>query len=129
MSEEERKVKYTRAHEAYSKLKSGASFESVVAEFSEDTVSAKKQGNIGWITEGAIDPVFSKKVFTEMKKDEISEPFQTSFGFHVVKLIEAPAVVTQPFEKVSGDIRHQLRKAAKDAELERLMTSVSIKRM
>jgi len=127
-TEAERKVKYTRAHQAYSQLKAGADFSAVVAEFSEDTISAKKDGSLGWLNQGAIDPVFSKTIFSELKAGEISPPIQTSFGFHIVKLISAPAIIKKPLAKVKGDIRHQLRKQIKDAEMARLLSSVDIQR-
>ncbi len=126
MSEEDRKIKYTRAHEAYSKLKTGVGFAQVATEFSEDSISVKKGGEIGWLNEGAIDPVFSKKIFSELKKDQLSEPFQTSFGFHIVKLLEEPSVVKKPLERVKGDIRNQLRKKVKEVEMERLLNSIAI---
>jgi len=126
MSESERSARYTRASEAFSQLKTGKEFAEIAKEYSEDTVSVKKGGVIGWINEGAIDPVFSKKVFEEMKKGEVSEPFQTSFGFHIVKLLEEPAVVKQPLESVMGDIRYQLRKKVRQAEMERLKASQEI---
>jgi peptidyl-prolyl cis-trans isomerase C len=56
-----------------------------------------------------------------MEPNQISEPFETAFGFHVVKLLEGPVVVKKPFEAVSGDIRYRLRNQAKDAELKRLL--------
>ncbi|MCJ8272556.1 MAG: peptidylprolyl isomerase, partial [Psychrosphaera sp.] len=74
------------------------------------------------------DPVFSAKVFNELKKDQLSEPFQSSFGFHIVKIIEGPMVVKKPLDKVKGDIRHQLRKAAKATELARLTSAITINR-
>ncbi|NVJ62009.1 MAG: peptidylprolyl isomerase [Gammaproteobacteria bacterium] len=126
MSEEEQKSKYTRIHEVYSKLNAGKSFDELAADYSEDTVSAKKGGVVGWINKGAIDPVFSKMVFEQLKAGELSEPFKTSFGFHIVKLIEGPAVVKQPLERVRGDIRHQLRKEAKQVELERLLKTINV---
>jgi peptidyl-prolyl cis-trans isomerase C len=126
MSEIERKAKHTRAHEAYSKLKTGEDFAKIVSEYSEDTISAKKSGELGWINEGAIDPIFSKTVFSQLKTDEISAPFQTSFGFHIVKLLAEPAVVKKPLERVKGDIRFRLRKKVKDEEMMRLMNSVKV---
>lgn len=127
MSEAERKAKLTAAEEAYSKLKAGANFAKIAARYSEDTISAKKGGDIGWIREGAIDPRFSKTVFS-MKPGEISKPFETAFGFHIVKLIEGPVEAKQPFEAVEGDIRYQLRNQAKAAEIKRLVAETSIKK-
>jgi peptidyl-prolyl cis-trans isomerase C len=126
MNEQERQVIYSKAMEAYSKLRSGEPFEQIAQSYSEDKISAKRGGSLGWMLKGAISPVFSNKVFAELEKGNISEPFLTEFGYHIVLLEQAPSIVKQPFEKVSGDIKRILRKMAKDAELARLTNSVEI---
>ncbi len=127
MSEQERQAKLTTAQEAYSKIRSGEKFGAIAGMYSEDKISAKKAGDLGWVKEGTIDKRFSNTVFS-MEVDNISEPFETPFGFHIVKLIEAPQVVKQPLQAVAGDIRYQLRNQAKKAEMERLLKEVKIER-
>lgn len=127
MSETERQVKLTTAQEAYSRIRAGADFGEVARDYSEDKVSAKKGGDLGWLKEGSIDARFSKTLF-ELKPGEVSEPFETPFGFHVVKLIEGPKVVKRPLSAVAGDIRYQLRNKAKQAELERLVGEVKVEK-
>lgn len=125
MSENEQQAKLTQAHELYSRLKSGEKFEVLAAEFSEDQNSAKKGGSLGWLKEGAIDATFSEKAFS-LTESKFSEPVKTPFGFHIIKVLESPTVITQPLEKVKGDIRYQLRNKAKEAELIRLMKQVEV---
>lgn len=127
MSEQERKAKLTAAQEAYGKLKKGDDFGSVAQAMSEDRVSGTKGGDLGWLREGSIDPRFSQKVFA-MKADELSEPFETTFGFHVVKLLEPAQTVKKPFEAVQGDIRYQLRAETKKAEMDRLQAKAKVER-
>lgn len=127
MGENEKKAKFTSAHAAQSQLKTGKKFEDVAKNYSEDAISAKKGGDLGWLKEGSIDKRFSDTVFA-MKPGDTSEPFETSFGYHIVKLIEGPMVVKRPFDSVKGDIRYQLRNKAKDEELKRLKGTVSIKK-
>lgn len=125
MSEQERQALLTRAHEIYGKADAGESFEDLVLEYSEDKLSAKNGGDLGWVQEGAIDPAFTKVAF-ELKKGEISKPIVTPFGFHVIKVLEEAQVMTQPFEAVKGNIRYELRQKAKKAEMERLKGLVEI---
>jgi peptidyl-prolyl cis-trans isomerase C len=125
MSETERLAKQTTIQAAYSALKAGTPFEEVAKDYSEDAISAKKGGDLGWLSEGAIDKRFSDQVFS-MEPGTISEPFETPFGFHVVKLIEGPVATTRPLEAVKGDIRYQLRNEAKAAEIERLKAQITI---
>jgi len=125
MTEAERKAKLTTATEAWSKLKAGEDFGKIADDYSEDRISAKKGGDLGWLKKGSIDPKFSMKIF-EMNKNDISEPFETSFGYHIVKIIEEPKTVKKPFEAVKGDIRYLLRQQSKDAELDRLKAQTNI---
>jgi peptidyl-prolyl cis-trans isomerase C len=124
-SEEERKAKHTAAQEAHALLRSGQEFAEVARAKSEDLISSGKGGDLGWIKEGAIDPAFSKKVFAQ-PQGEVSEPFETPFGYHIVKVLAAPQVVRRPFEAVAGDIRHRLRNEAKQTEIKRLRSQSKV---
>jgi len=123
MSNEEREALLTKAHEVYSKANAAEDFAELAKGYSDDKVSAKKGGDLGWIKQGAIDKAFSNKVFS-MKQGDISEPISTPFGFHVVKILAAEKVIKQPFESVKGNIRYELRQLAKDAETDRLLDLV-----
>ncbi len=127
MSEPERKAKMTTAMEAYSKIMSGDTFAGIAEKYSEDKVSSKKGGDLGWVKEGSISPKFSAKAL-ELKQDEVSQPFETVFGYHVLKVIEEPKIIMKPFKSVAGNIRYQLRNEAKKAEMERLMAKAEIKK-
>ncbi|MGY8776376.1 MAG: peptidylprolyl isomerase [Spongiibacter sp.] len=125
MGKEERQARLTKAREVYSKLREGRDFSALASQYSEDTISAKQGGSLGWVKRGDIDPVFSERVFS-MSVGDLSEPFATPFGYHIVQIEEDVKTVEEPFETVKGDIRYQLRQAAKDAEMERLLSEVEI---
>ncbi|GAB59523.1 peptidylprolyl isomerase [Rheinheimera nanhaiensis] len=127
MTEAERQAKYSKALEAYSKARTGDNFAELAKAYSEDSISAGKGGQLGWLQHGAVSPLFSAQVFEKLTAGEISEPVLTEFGYHLIKLEQEPNTVKQSFEAVSGDIRRILRAMAKDAELERLRQSVTIK--
>lgn len=120
MDDTERQVVLSKAAEAYSRISAGEDFAAVAKAVSEDRVSAEQGGDLGWINEGAVSAGFSNKVFG-MQTGEVSEPFLTDFGFHIVKLEEAPQQVTRSLETLKGDIRYQLRNESKTAEIDRLL--------
>jgi peptidyl-prolyl cis-trans isomerase C len=126
MNEQERQAALTKAAEAHSKVMAGETFADVAKTLSEDKISAQKGGDLGWVNEGAISKTFSEKVFA-MAAGDISEPFVTDYGFHVVQMIEAPQDVIKPLEALKGDIRYQLRHESKKAETQRLLDSVEYK--
>jgi len=127
MGEAERKAKLTTAQEAYSEVNGGKDFAAVADALSEDKVSSKKGGDLGWLKEGSIDPALSTRAFA-MKAGTVSEPFETPFGFHVLKVIEEPRIVRRPYQAVAGDIQYQLRNQARETELARLKATVKVER-
>lgn len=119
MSADEKNARLLKAKEAYARTQQNEPFEALVREYSDDKLSAQKGGDLGWLKAGAIDPEFSRKIFS-LQEGEISEPFVTSFGYHIVKVLEGQQETTRPFEAVKGDIAYQLKQQAKDAEMSRL---------
>lgn len=128
MSEQEVNVVKTNAYEAYSKLRANEDFAKLAKTYSEDRLSAEKNGELGWIKEEAIDSEFSKIAFS-LKEGEFSKPIRTPFGFHIIKQLQAPQIIKQPFEAVKGDIRYQLRAQAKQAEYEKLLKQVKVEKI
>lgn len=127
MSEAERLAKQTKAQDAKVKVMTGQPFNEVAQALSEDKLSAKKGGSLGWLKTGSVSPEFSDLIFNKLKAGEVSEPILTTFGYHVVKLDEAPKTVKQPLEAVAGQIKYALKKEAKEAEEKRLKESVNVK--
>jgi len=125
MSETEKNARLTTTHEVFSKLRAGKDFAEMVRQYSQDQVSSKKEGDLGWIKTGSIDPQFSDTLFS-LKPGDISSPIETRFGYHIVKLLDKVQTARQSFDDVSGNIRYQLRAKAKQMEMERLMSTVRV---
>ena len=64
----------------------GEDFAALASVTSEDPGSASRGGDLGWSSPGAYDPAF-EDVLAKLKPDEISEPFRTQFGWHIVQLL------------------------------------------
>lgn len=125
MDESQRQVKRTTIQEAYSKLQTGMDFAEAAQQYSEDANSAKKGGDLGWLPEGAIHQNFSQVAFST-EAEKFSEVIETPYGFHIIKVLEAPKTSRKSFESVKGEIRYQLRNAAKESERKRLLDQVKI---
>ena len=63
----------------------GEDFAAVAKVVSEDPGSASEGGDLGWTGPGTFVPEF-EQVLQELKPDEISQPFHTQFGWHIVQL-------------------------------------------
>jgi peptidyl-prolyl cis-trans isomerase NIMA-interacting 1 len=75
----------TRAENVSKKAKEkGADFSALVAEFSEDPAAKERQGSLGKFAREKMAKPFSDAAFA-LEVDEISDPVETPFGFHVIK--------------------------------------------
>ena len=128
MSEQDRKVRLTQINEMYSRLNAGADFAEMARAESEDSVSSRKGGDLGWMKKGAIDAKFSEQMFA-LGKDEISVPFETPFGYHIIKVVDDASTTTQSLESVTGDIRYLLRQQVKQAHQAELQSQLKIEKV
>jgi len=69
------------------RILSGDDFADVARGNSEDTVSAANGGDLGWSSPGELVPEF-EAVMNELEPGEISEPFQTQFGWHILQVLD-----------------------------------------
>ncbi|HET6421096.1 MAG TPA: peptidylprolyl isomerase [Geobacteraceae bacterium] len=92
----------------YAEAKSGKNFEELARKYSQDP-SAKDGGDLGAFKKGEMLPEFDN-VLAKLKPGEISEPFATQSGIHVVKLESRSHGELKPFENVKGEIADLLYK-------------------
>jgi peptidyl-prolyl cis-trans isomerase SurA len=64
----------------------GENFMAVASVVSEDPGSAADGGDMGWAGPGTYVPEFDRQV-SQLQPDEISQPFRTQFGWHIVQLL------------------------------------------
>ncbi|MGY0400122.1 MAG: peptidylprolyl isomerase, partial [Ostreibacterium sp.] len=70
----------------YQQLKKGADFAQLAKQYSQDLGSAEKDGDLGWVSSGQMVPEF-ESVMNKTKVGQISQPFQSSLGHHILKVI------------------------------------------
>lgn len=75
-----------RANLVLEKLKNGASFKSVAAEYS-DGQQALDGGDLGWRKASQVPTLFTD-IVTHMKKGEVSDLIRSPSGFHIIKLLD-----------------------------------------
>ena len=76
---------------------------------SQDPGSAVNGGDLDFFSRGAMVKPFEDAVFA-LKKDEVSAPVETEFGYHLIKLTDIKAPKTKPFEEMRAQIEIDLKK-------------------
>ena len=104
----EEKAKNT-IDDIYKKLQQGEKFETLAQQFSEDKSSAEKGGVLNRFASGQLSSdKFEDIAFSLSKENSLSAPFQTEFGWHIVKFIEKyPA---KNFDEMQSDLDSKIRK-------------------
>lgn len=97
-----------QAKEILAKLKKGASFEDMVAQYSEDTYSKDNKGVLGKFSRGTYVPEFEEAAFALKKPGDISEPIKTDYGYHIIKLIKKYPV--PPLDSVKSVLKGKIDK-------------------
>jgi len=94
----------------------GENFGGIAATASEDPGSAPDGGDLGWSGPGTFVPEFDKAI-ADLKPNEISEPFKTRYGWHIVQMLG-----TRTYDS-TDDVRRQkafaaIRESKADEETE-----------
>lgn len=90
-----------KADSVYQLLSKGENFGSLAGSVSNDISSSNNKGELPEFTTGTYSPEFESVAFSLAKAGDISKPFRTAHGFHIVKLIEAKQPVTDIADPVN----------------------------
>jgi peptidyl-prolyl cis-trans isomerase SurA len=90
-SEENKSEARQKLLELRSRILAGESFPTLAILYSEDIESAKKGGEIGFLTKGEIEQSYGKEyadAALSLNKNTVSKIIETKYGFHIIQLID-----------------------------------------
>lgn len=99
----------TKATEIYQRIKRGEDFGKLAVMYSQDMYSVSNNGEMSWFGTGRMIPDFEKVAFSLTQKGEISEPFRTQYGWHIVKLLDKKGI--DSYENIKDELREKLYSA------------------
>lgn len=99
----------SRINDIYLKLQQGEDFEALAKQFSEDQSSASKGGMLAPFTGGQLSSVeFENQAFALEHVGDISKPFETEYGWHIIKLYGKKPVAS--FEDMKGELEEKVKR-------------------
>ena len=99
------------------RLDKGEDFSTLAAKFSQDPGSKNNGGDLGWTAEGTFVPRFTK-VMKSLKANQISEPFKSQFGWHVIQVLgRRQQDETDTLIRQKAELAIQNRKADEELQL------------
>jgi len=87
------------AEEMIRRTRAGEDFSALAKEYSQDEGSASEGGDLGWVEPGVMVKAFEDAMYELSMAKPVSEPVQTAFGWHVIKLLEIRPASGMSFEE------------------------------
>lgn len=98
-----------RINNIYKKMNQGESFESLAKQFSDDKSSAKNGGKLSPFKSGQLSStVFEDVAFGLKNNEDVSAPFKSEYGWHIVKRIDLKPI--QAFDDLKTDFEARVKR-------------------
>ena len=107
-------------------LEGGADFAELAKEKSTGP-SGPRGGELGWFGPGAMVAPFEEAVIA-LEVGSVSEPVETQFGWHVIRLNETRQANAPSLDEVRGELADQIQRTAIEARVEELTNSADVTR-
>jgi peptidyl-prolyl cis-trans isomerase D len=113
------------------RLRAGADFAALATANSDDPGSATRGGDLGFFSRDQMVKEFADAAFS-LGVGQISDPVKSSYGYHIIKVLEKRQAGYKPFEEVKDQIRSQIvDQQSKDQareEITRIRTQIDQKK-
>lgn len=119
MTEEEKAASKEKIFRLYDSLRMGYDFAGLARKYSEDRGSAGRGGELPWFGTGRMVKEFEDACFALEEVGDYSEPVRTSFGWHIIKLLDRKTY--DDFETVKADLQNNVNKSDRNAFSRRAM--------
>jgi len=96
-----------KGEDLHKRIAAGEDFATLAREFSQGAGQADG-GDIGWVKRGTLISGLEEVAFAKLSVGEVSEPFRSSMGVHIVKLEARETGSVLPFTTVARKIKDEL---------------------
>jgi len=111
------------AGELYQRILKGESFAEIAKKYSREDRTAANGGDMDWVNLGEMNSAF-QKALEGKKVGDITPPFETDQGMHILKIIEAKEGEHLPFKEVKPKIYDYLYDQKIEEELLKLVSEI-----
>jgi peptidyl-prolyl cis-trans isomerase SurA len=101
------------ANMAYKLLKGGSDFGDLAKKYSDDFSTSGKGGVLPWFGVNRLLPDFVKHIVLMKQKGAYSEPFQTVYGWHIIKLVDQKPIGS--LEEEREDLKQRISRSDRNA--------------
>ncbi len=91
-----------------SQLKAGANFEDIAKVKSKDPGSAKNGGDLGWVSDKALVPEFSKAMVQLKNGQTTDKPVKSQFGYHIIKVLDSREAKAPSLDEMKDQLKQMI---------------------
>jgi peptidyl-prolyl cis-trans isomerase SurA len=100
---------HRRADSIYQAIRAGADFAEMARKFSGDNLSYQLGGSLPEFGIGKYEAGFEETAFNLKKDGDVSEPYVSAFGYHIIKRISRIPVRSKPDQKILDDLKEKIK--------------------
>ncbi len=116
-----------RINDIYKKIQQGEKFESLAKQFSDDKSSARNGGKLSSFKSGQLSStIFEDHAFALKNDGDVSKPFKSEYGWHIVKRINLEPI--QSFEELKPTIESKVKRDSRSQLINEAMVDELKKR-
>jgi len=115
----------SEAQDIEKQLAGGAKFEDLAKSKSIDTGSAAQGGDLGFFARGQMVKPFEDAAFA-LNVGQVSQPVQSQFGWHIIKVIEKRKTQPAPFDQLAQQLQQQVVFKKFDDAIQKLKAGTTI---
>jgi len=99
-----------QAKDVLAKIKNNEkSFEDAAKEFSEDSGTKDKGGELGWFARGQMTKEFEDAAFALNKDQMTDNPVKTEYGFHIIKVVDKKGTIDKSFTDWLTEVKNNTK--------------------
>jgi peptidyl-prolyl cis-trans isomerase C len=114
----------TLAAATRARIVAGADMASLARELSDDPSAQTNSGRLDWFSRKEMDPAFAATAFALASPGDISEPVQSQFGWHIIRLEARRPAGVPPFDQVRETLMAELKKRFVDERREAAVSAI-----
>ncbi|MEO7932168.1 MAG: peptidylprolyl isomerase [Chthoniobacterales bacterium] len=110
-------------HDAQARLADGIPFSQLIDALSDDPAKKITHGSLSWFRSERMEPALVKAAFAQ-PLNQVGQPVETRFGFHLILVSERHPAVTLSYDDVAAEVRQRCRDEQERKKIDATVTDL-----
>ena len=102
------KIAKAKIDSLYQRVLAGDDFGTLAKNYSQDRGSSTKNGELPWFGSGRMVPEFEAAAFALKNVGDVSQPVQSAYGWHIIKLSDKKGLA--PYDELKPELERKIKR-------------------